>query len=156
MAEWRSSQIDRDTAAMRVRMWDIGPKEPVAPKRPTPPKGAEGSPEYKLAMLDFDEAIKSYEAESAAYAVAKRDYDRWQAEYGGPIELDMASVDARDALTRDPARYIVSNPKKPNGGLPKGMKPGPAHMENMRRKEAELAEFEAVRRTDPVYGGLYT
>ena len=65
---------------------------------------------------------------------------------GGPYQLTMRSVNARDALKRDPNRYVLK--------LPKGLKPGPkqAEIEQQERDEADHFAAEAAR--DPVFGNL--
>lgn len=64
----------------------------------------------------------------------------------GPVQIEMRSVNARDALQRDPKRYVIK--------LPRGVKPGPAHHREEERKRQEMADFAEVVKRDPVFGVL--
>ena len=66
----------------------------------------------------------------------------------GPVGIEMWSIDARDALKRDPERFVVK--------LPKGMKPGPAHERNQERAARARDELAAAAAKDPVFGGVAT
>jgi hypothetical protein len=146
-----------DNAAMKVWLWDLGPKKPEPPMRPKAPKGSEGEPEYDLAMLEFREAMEDYATALKAHKQAKVDYAEFEKRSGGPIELFMWSADANDALTRDPKRYVISSrtrgyEKLKNRGLPVGVTPGHGHAENMRREIEANADLAAAMRADPVFG----
>lgn len=149
----------------QVWLWDIGPKKPEMPRKPSAPKAPaghkgewkEGDPEYELAMVEFKETLDAYTASRAQYRLDLAAYAAWNKRFGGPYELRQFSCDAHDTLQRDPERYFISSrtrghEKKKNGGLPEGMKPGPAHAENLRREQAGHEEFEAAMRADPVFG----
>lgn len=81
-----------------------------------------------------------------------RTFEREKARFRGPFVIERRSVTARECLERDPTRYRLFSSRKPNQGLPKGVKPGPEHEENLRRAAAERDEFEQVRRRDPAFG----
>lgn len=141
-----------DQQSMMVRIWDLGPSEGEIPAKPELPKGKEGSPEYDLAMIDFRADLANYETALKAFAQAKKDFAAWQKTYGGPYEIEMFSVDAREALGISPDRYMVSDDRLPNHGLPKGRKPGPWHADEKKRQE-ELKRFSAQQvARDPVFG----
>lgn len=141
-----------DLPKMMVRVWDLGPSVPDTPDKPALPTGKEGSPEHDLALIDFKAAIANYETALKAFGQAKKDFAEWQKTYGGPYEKEMYSVDAREALEIEPERYLVSDDRLPNHGLPKGRKPGKWHHEEKQRQE-ELRRFTAQQRArDPVFG----
>jgi hypothetical protein len=152
-----NSNNQTDNASMMVWLWDLGPSKPVAPARPKPPKGQEGDPEYDLAMIEFREAMADYEVALKAHKQAKLDYADFETRYGGPYEFQQWSCDAADTLARDTKRYCISSrtrgyEKLPNKGLPKGMTPGHGQAENMRRAQEAAVDFEALKRSDPVFG----
>ena len=64
----------------------------------------------------------------------------------GPLQLIMRSVNARDALARDPERYVLK--------LPRGVKPGPAHLEAEARRKEEANDYASIAARDPVFGNL--
>lgn len=64
----------------------------------------------------------------------------------GPVQMIMRSVNARDALKRDPNRYALK--------LPRGVKAGPAQAEFERKLKEEADEFTAAVARDPVFGNL--
>lgn len=142
-----------------VWLWDLGPKKPETPKKPTAPKttGKEGDPEFDLAKLDFNEEIETYQAAREKYKRDLKDFADWTRKYGGPYELCQWSCDADDTLNRDPERYCISSRTRgrqdlKNHGLPAGVKPGPAQAENMRRRQEGDADLREARRRDPVFG----
>jgi hypothetical protein len=164
----------------KVILWDIGPEKPKAPQRPPlPKKQAEGDPEYDLAKIEFNDQLAQYDADLRRHGQLKTEYQKWEREIGGPIELEFWSVDARDALVRDAAavkdgrqsrlRYFVStstrgytdNPNRrgerylPNRGLPEGMSPGRGQAELARRRAVDDAELADAMRADPVFGGAH-
>lgn len=152
MASESFNKLVADQHSMMVRLWDLGPNEGDIPTRPETPKGKEGSPEYDLAMIDFRGDLANYETALKAYGQAKKDFAAWQDTYGGPYEFEMYSVDAREALAIAPDRYLVSDDRLPNHGLPKGRKPGRWHAEEKQRQE-ELRRFTAQQvARDPVFG----
>jgi len=169
----RGSLVDgmADREASMVYLWDAGPTAPTQPKRPIPPRGKEGEPEYDLAVIDFREALSVYEAELKAFSARKAEYARWEAQVGGAEEIKMWSVDARDALDRDSLavkekrqssrRYFISARTRgfgslPNGGLPDNMKPGARHFANLERERDGDSDLAAARRADPVFGAQET
>lgn len=165
-SKFRSNLIDMH-ADMKVWLWDCGPEKPVAPKRPKPPIGKEGSPDYDLSVLEFKEHIENYEDGLRAYARAKKEYADFEKRNGGPIELMQWSCDARDTLKYDAlavkegrqtkARWHLSArtrgyDKLENRGLPEGMKPGHGHQAAMERQIAGEKEFVKALQADPVFG----
>jgi hypothetical protein len=162
-----AAMADRERSM--IYLWDCGPSEPKAPVRPKAPKGQEGEPEYDLAMVEFRRAIIDYEEGLKTWNARKIEYAQFLRQYGGPYEIKMWSVDARDALERDALaveegrqdkkRYCLSARTRgysnlPNGGLPLNMKPGHGHAENMRREREGEADTASIMRSDPVFGGL--
>lgn len=146
----------------KVYVWDIGPEEPDAPDEPLPP--APGDP---LAMLRHKRAVKRFEDELAIYDRNEREFQDWQRNIRGPVELVMWSVDARDALEHDSRavadkrqkklRYYISSrtrgfEKARNLGLPNGVVPGAGHAANLERQLAGEKEFVEVLRKDPQFG----
>lgn len=129
---------------LMVRIWDLGPKKPEAPKKPDVPKGKDGDPEFELAKIEFEGALVIYRADLIAYGRARIDYDNWQANMGGPAELEMWSVGAKDAKARDPDRYVDK--------LPRGVKPGPGHFKNLEREQERMSEQDEAARRDPQFG----
>lgn len=63
---------------------------------------------------------------------------------GGPVQIEMRSVNARDALARDKERYCLK--------LPRGVKAGPAQDEMKKREAAEAQDFASIVARDPVFG----
>lgn len=157
---------------MQVWLWDCGPEEPVLPTAPEPPSGKDGDPKYDLAKIGYKRQLRTYEAALEQYERDEAEYKRWQRDKGGPVEIIMWSVDARDALSNDArqvkseknpdgrqtrARYCLSSRTKgyghlKNGGLPKGMKPGHGQEANVERQIAGEKEFLAALKADPVFG----
>ncbi len=150
-------ELARDVGALRVWLWDIGPRKAIPPKRPDVPKGQEGSPEYDLAIIEFKESLEEYEAALKAYSRAKKEYAKWQTDNGGAIETEWWKCDADDALERDPNRYYVSSRTRglqnlPNRGLPVGVKQGHGQADIERRRREGEEGLEDARRRDPVFG----
>ena len=140
-----------------VVLWDLGPPKPAPPKRPDAPQGRRGDPAYDLAMIEFKETLDEYEAALKQHKADKAEYAKWQKDMGGPIERAWYSVDANDALARDPKRYCISAStrgyeKLPNRGLPEGMKPGHGQAEQRRRAQEMDADMAAALQADPVFG----
>jgi hypothetical protein len=172
-SSYRSNLIDMHSD-MKVWLWDLGPAKPVAPKRPDPPSGKQGDPEYDLAVIEFKESLENYEAALKAYAQSKKDYAHWERSEGGPIERMFWSCDAADALRNDAKaveefrqpdlRYYMSartrgwgerfvkHPKLQRNGLPHGMTPGRGQQANLERQLAGEKEFVGILKSDPVFG----
>lgn len=169
--KYRSNLIDMH-ATMKVWLWDVGPEEPVMPEPPDPPSGKDGEPRYDLAKIHYKRQLKAYEDALLQFERDEVEYKRWQRDQGGPVEVLMWSVDARDALTNDhkqvksednPSgrqtrpRYCISSRTKghehlKNHGLPKGMRPGHGQQANIERQVAGEREFLAAMKSDPVFG----
>jgi hypothetical protein len=152
MASDANQHMYLDQRDMQVKLWDLGPKEPKAPERPVPPSGKEGSPDYDLALIEFRGALATYETELVAYGRAKKDFADWHRTYGGPYEMTRYSVDARDSLERDPGRYVVSDKRLKNHGLPIGRKPGPWHHTEQQRLADVQRDLARQAERDPVFG----
>lgn len=155
--------------ASMVYLWDIGPPPPEAPKRPKPPKGEDGDPEYDLLKLEFKVALDAYGDALLLWGQRKEEFKKFETQYGGPYEIRMWSVDARDALAldalavkegRQPSlRYFMSARTRgyhslPNGGLPGNMKPGKGHEANMQRERDGDSDLAALKAADPIFGSL--
>lgn len=152
MASESFKALLQDQQTMMVRLWDLGPSESEIPGKPELPTAKEGSPAYDLAMIDFRADLANYETALKAFSKAKKDFAEWQATYGGPYEVEKYSVDAREAMQIEPDRYLVSDDRLPNHGLPKGRKPGHWHIAEVQRQE-EMRRFTAQQRDrDPVFG----
>jgi hypothetical protein len=151
----------------KVFIWDCGPEEPHLPDEPEPPTTPFGDPRYQLENLRHKRAVKHYEDALLAFERAEREYQHWQTNVRGPIELMMWSTDARDALEHDARAVEQGRQKKPryyvssrtrgyervkNLGLPKDMLPGPGHAENLERQLAGEKEFVEVLKSDPQFG----
>lgn len=152
-----TSNNEADNQTMMVWLWDLGPDKPVIPVKPAAPVTKEGTPAHDLAMIDFREAIADYEAGLKAYKAAKAELVDFEKRFGGPHEIQQYSCDAQDTLARAPKRYCISSrtrghEKLKNRGLPIGRTPGHGQAEQERREREGEAEFEAIRRADPVFG----
>lgn len=147
-----ASDLDREQASMRRRVWDVGPQKPTAPARPEAPKGKNGDPDYEVAKIDFQEVLEDYQEAIRTYGRLKQEYADWHKRYGGPFELVMWSMDALEALQRDPKRYFESHPSLQNHGLPAEMKPGRFHYENIARTRLSDDELARARDRDPQFG----
>jgi hypothetical protein len=141
-----------DTNSLMVKVWDTGPLAPNAPSKPALPTGKEGSPDYDLAMIEFKGELAAYEKALVGYGAQKRDHADWHAKYGGPYEIEMYSIDAREALMIAPDRYFVSDSRIKNHGLPEKRKPGKWH-EDQKQLRAEASRMSARdMKRDPVFG----
>jgi len=130
---------------LRVRIWDLGPTAPKAPVRPAMPKDLKpGSPEEMVAESEFKAALAVFERERDDFARMQRAFESWHALYGGPYQIEMWSVNALEAKLRDPDRYVDT--------LPKGKKPGRAHIENEKREREEHNQLQQLRDRDPQFG----
>ena len=151
----------------KVFVWDCGPEEPALPEEPEPPTVSFGDPKFRLAELQHKRALKHYEDALLAYERQQKEYDHWQTNVRGPVELMMWSTDARDALEHDARaveqgrqkkrRYYISSrtrgyEKTRNLGLPNNIEPGPGHQENLERQLAGEKEFVEVLKRDPQFG----
>jgi|HubBroStandDraft_1064217.scaffolds.fasta_scaffold83665_2 hypothetical protein len=158
----------------KVVMWDTGPKKPGAPPaRPALPEGKEGTPEYDLNVLEFQDELDAYKKALAAHREAKKEYDQFQTQWGGPYEIfNVWWVDARDMLKNgrcgrctncaqkqacESPRYMISSKsaghsKLANGGLPAGVKPGRGQDEQLQRIKEGREQFLQEVQTDPVFG----
>lgn len=130
---------------MREKVWDLGPDPPQPPKPPETPRGKDGDPDYELAKLHYVQALEGYKLDLFAYGRQRDEYQAWQREKGGPVELERWGVEVEEAIARDPKRYRRE--------LPKGMKPGRAHFENLERQRTRADELAEDRRRDPQFGG---
>lgn len=124
-----NQHIIRDVDTLRVRLWDLGPRRPAMPTPAEAPTGNEGTVEHDLAMLEFEQnAERQYQDALQAYRRAKKEWDDFERRQGGPVEIEMWSVNAREAMERDPERYVLE--------LPPGLRPGHGHADNQRRAAA--------------------
>lgn len=130
----------------KVDLWDIGPQmEPEPPEAPNEPdkdklKGAK----LAAAELEYEDAMAAYKNELRAYTAARRDYEEWHRENGGPIKVELWGTDARHAMEVEPKRFVFE--------LPKGKKPGKAHLEAEEMAAAEAQEIQRARERDPQFG----
>jgi hypothetical protein len=150
-------ELEQDVGALRVWLWDIGPRKVLPPTRPAVPKGEHGTAEYDLAMIEFKDELETYEKALQAYRKGKAEYEKWQTDNGGAVENEWWYVDAKDALERDPNRYYVSSrtrgySKLKNGGLPAGVKVGHGQAEIERRRREGQEDLEELRKRDPIFG----
>lgn len=157
MAQDANNHLVADQVQQFVYLWDLGPTQPKMPERPKAPAGKEGDPDFELKKLEFQEVLEAYQAALKTFRREKAEFEDWQQRNGGPIELRMFSVDAWDALQRDKRRYCISartrgHERRPNQGLPEGLKPGHGHAAQLERERAGEADLEAARRRDPVFG----
>lgn len=152
----------------QVWLWDMGPEKPVEPKKPIPPKGRDGDPDYEIEKVVFADALVDYKDALELFKTQKKEYAVWLRRVGGPIEVLFASPDARDAQVND-LRAVdegrqtktrwqnVSSrtrgySKLPNRGLPAGVTPGRGQADQERRMAEGDAELVAARRADPIFG----
>lgn len=157
-----SNNLIDELGRSKVFLWDCGPEEPLPPDEPDPPP-----PNDPLAMLRHKRAVKRYDEELAIYDRNEAEYQHWQKNVRGPVEIIMWSCDARDALEHDARavkderqkklRYYVSSrtrgfEKARNFGLPNGMTPGAGHQDNLDRQIAGEKEFVEVLKKDPQFG----
>lgn len=140
--------VDNDTQAdtnrLLVKIWDLGPHSPEPPAKPELPNGKEGSPEHDLALIEFKADLVKYEEGLKAFGQAKKDFTAWHTTYGGPYQIEMYSVNAREAIQIAPERYVTD--------LPKGRKPGKWHVEELHRQKDAQRSFARTVASDPVFG----
>lgn len=139
-----SDDSGADINSLLVKIWDLGPHAPEAPIKPDLPRGKEGSPEYELAMVDFEGALANYKTGLVAYSRLTKEHAEWHKNYGGPYQFSTHSVNAREAMQNEPARYVVK--------LPSGRKAGKFHAEEMQRQKDARHTFENIAARDPVFG----
>jgi hypothetical protein len=165
-SRYRNNLIDAHRES-QVVLWDCGPEKPRSPVRPIAPKGMAGDAEYDLAVIELKEKLEDYEAALKRYKRDQEDFEHWHAKNGGPIEFQMWSCDARDALEHDARavhegrqsrkRYYLSSKTRgyahlANNGLPAGVTPGRGHEANLDRQAADDQALARARREDPVFG----
>lgn len=152
----------------QVRVWDVGPEEPMPPREPIEPVGKSGEPKYEMGKLRYQKALKKYSKDLDEYEKLQTEYEKWHRQNGGPIELFWWSIDAQQNMQKDMAavkegrqskpRYYVSTRTRgwknraPNLGLPEGLKPGHGQADLERRALEHDSEFAAAMRSDPVFG----
>jgi hypothetical protein len=151
----------------KVFVWDCGPEEPILPDEPEPPALPFGDARYQLEALRHKRAVRHYEDELLRFEAREKEFQHWQTNVRGPVELMMWSTDARDALEHDARaveqgrqkkrRYYISSrtrgyEKTRNLGLPNNIEPGPGHQENLERQLAGEKEFVEVLKRDPQFG----
>ena len=132
-----------DNNNLRVLVWDLGPKAPDAPVAPKL-REAKTDTDRLMAESDFKAALAVYEAERDSFVARQREFERWHRINGGPFQIEMWSVNADEALMRDPERYALK--------LPKHMKPGRTQAEFLRQREEDRAGLDRARRADPQFG----
>ncbi len=162
-----NTNMEADGDLQMVWLWDCGPPKPELPLPPKRPKGEDGDPDFDLAMIGFREALADYETALRKYRADKADYDKWQRDNGGPIQMQTWSNLANDALIYDAKavaegrqskrRWYVSSRTRgyghlKNHGLPKDMQPGHGHAAALRREAEGIADLELAKRRDPVFG----
>lgn len=133
-----------ETNSLLVKIWDLGPDAPTMPSKPELPKGKEGSAEYEMAMIDFEGELAVYKTALATYGRMKKDHAEWHHQYGGPYQIEMYSVNAREAIQIEPTRYSAE--------LPKGRKAGRWQTEEQQRLKDERQSFAKMIARDPVFG----
>lgn len=139
-----SDDSSADINSMLVRIWDLGPEVPVVPTKPELPKGKEGSPEYELAMIDFEGELATYKTALTTYGRMKKEHAEWHGTYHGPYEFETHSVNAREAIQNEPTRYVAE--------LPKGRKAGKWHVDEKQRLADARRTFAQIAARDPVFG----
>ena len=157
-----SNNLIDELGKSKVFLWDCGPEEPVPPDEPDQPPLND-----PLALLRRKRAVKRYENDLLIYDRNEAEYQHWQKNVRGPVEIVMWSCDARDALEHDARavedkrqkklRYYISSrtrgyEKARNFGLPNGITPGAGHQENLDRQIAGEKEFVEVLKKDPQFG----
>lgn len=139
-----SDDSSSDINSMLVRIWDLGPHLAEMPVKPDLPKGKEGSPEYELALIDFEGELATYKVKLATFGRMKKEHAEWHSTYHGPYEFETHSVNAREAIQNEPDRYVAE--------LPKGRKAGKWHTEEKQRQADARRTFAQTVARDPVFG----
>jgi hypothetical protein len=91
-------------------LWDLGPLKPVEPPPPSLPTGFENDEEFKRAMemVRFRHVLAEYDIAYRAYLDEKAIYDAFG---GKPKHISMTHVDAVEAMSRDPHRFVKVLPR---------------------------------------------
>lgn len=150
-------QLTLDQNLSVCKFWDLGPKRPETPKQPVGPvppaeglKGvakAEAETRYELAKVEFEDALIDYKAGLRSYGADLKAFEAWRKANGGPILIERNPVVAREAIQRDPDRYMQT--------LPKGMKPGFGHAANQQQQADRAKALAADAAKDPHFGGTH-
>ena len=138
-------QLSQDQRAMVVKFWDLGPVRPVAPDAPLPPNDKLKGAELDLAKIQYDDALEDYKIALRRFAADRKIYDDWRKASGGPVQIERNPVVAREAMFRDPDRFVMT--------LPRGAKPGRVDAENKRKQYDREAALKADAKKDPHFGG---
>jgi hypothetical protein len=139
-----SRMVDPDAGSLLVRIWDLGPRQPMIPDKPDLPEGKEGSPAHDLAMIEFESALENYKTALKAYGAEKKAFAEWHKTYAGPYQFETHSVNAREAIQIEPERYVAE--------LPKGRKPGKWHQDNLQHEAEQRRTFAQIVARDPIFG----
>lgn len=150
-----------------VVLWDIGPEQPIEPKKPLAPKPRDGDPQYEADKVQFGRELKKYKKAMDDFEKAEVEYEDWAVRFGGAIEWIGDSITAKENMERDlravrerrqtrPRWYVSSRTRGhshlKNRGLPEGVKPGHGQAEQERRAAEGESDLIAARKSDPVFG----
>jgi hypothetical protein len=129
----------------KIDLWDLGPSRPKEPVEPKAVDQKLKGTELKIAEVEHEDTMDAYIEEVRAFAAAKREYQRWHTENGGPVKIELWGCDARHAMIVEPNRYKID--------LPRGTKAGPKQMmaDAVARKAAQ--ELAADVEADPEFQG---
>jgi hypothetical protein len=140
-------QLTLDKNLTICKIWDLGPRRPVAPEKPQEPSDKLKGVDLDLAKIHYQDALLDYAIALRAYGAEEKAYTAWRQANGGPIEIERNPVVAKEAIARDPKRYTQT--------LPKGTKPGFGHA-NAQQQQAERAKAMAADAAkDPHFGGTH-
>ena len=128
----------------KVDLWDLGPVRPDAPEEPKPVDGRLKGTELALAQVEYEDGIDLYKRQLRDYARAKRDYEEWHNNNGGPVKVELWGVDARHAMDIEPIRFKLD--------LPRNVKPGKAQIEAEEMAALEAEGLDRARASDPQVG----
>lgn len=133
----------------RCFIWDMGPQTaPVPPAPPNKPDDRLKGHELAAAEVEYEDQLVVYKDQLRAYTAARKDYQAWHAQNGGPVKIEQWGVDAIHSLTIEPKRYLLD--------LPKGLKPGHAQLAAEERAAKEREELERAAAMDPQFGNQQT